>query len=89
MTVTEFLAWEERQELRWEFDGFQAVAMTGGTMAHEVIGDNIRFYAAKPSGERSLPCSGANAKDRGCGSNPLPGRLRSLHTDSATFNRSP
>jgi Uma2 family endonuclease len=43
MTVTEFLAWEETQELRWEFDGFHAVAMTGGTMAHEVIGDNIRF----------------------------------------------
>jgi len=42
MTITEFLAWEERQELRWEFDGFQAVAMTGGTLAHEIIGGNIR-----------------------------------------------
>jgi hypothetical protein len=37
MTVAEFLAWEERQELRWEFDGFQPVAMTGGTRAHETI----------------------------------------------------
>jgi Uma2 family endonuclease len=43
MTVAEFLAWEERQELRWEFDGFQPVAMTGGTYAHETIGGNIRF----------------------------------------------
>jgi Uma2 family endonuclease len=43
MSVAEFLAWEERQEFRWEFDGFQPVAMTGGTFAHEVIGDNIRF----------------------------------------------
>jgi hypothetical protein len=42
MSVAEFLAWEERQELRCEFDGFQAVAMTGGTMAHEDIGGNIR-----------------------------------------------
>jgi Uma2 family endonuclease len=43
MSVAEFLAWEERQELRWEFDGCQPVAMTGGTLAHEIIGDNIRF----------------------------------------------
>jgi Uma2 family endonuclease len=41
MTVAEFLAWEERQELRWEFDGFQPLAMTGGTFAHEIIGGNI------------------------------------------------
>jgi Uma2 family endonuclease len=43
MTVAEFLAWEERQELRWEFNGFEPVAMTGGTRAHELIGGNIRF----------------------------------------------
>jgi Uma2 family endonuclease len=42
MTLTEFLAWEERQELRYEFDGFQAVAMTGGTIAHDLITFNIR-----------------------------------------------
>ena len=28
MTLAEFLDWEERQELRYEFDGFQPVAMT-------------------------------------------------------------
>lgn len=43
MTMAEFLAWEEKQEVRWEFDGFEPVAMTGGTYAHEIIGDNIRF----------------------------------------------
>ena len=31
MTIDQFLAWEERQELRYEFDGLQPVAMTGGT----------------------------------------------------------
>ncbi len=41
MTVDEFLAWEERQELRWEFDGFEPVAMTGGTVAHAAIARNI------------------------------------------------
>ena len=34
MTREQFLAWEDRQELRYEFDGFEPVAMTGGTAAH-------------------------------------------------------
>ena len=42
MTLQEFLAWEERQELRYEFDGFAPVAMTGGTDAHEGIGSRLR-----------------------------------------------
>ncbi len=42
MTLAAFLAWEERQELRWEFDGFGPVAMTGGTNAHEAIGGTLR-----------------------------------------------
>ena len=41
MTPEEFLAWETKQELRWEFDGFQPVAMTGGTDAHAAIQGNI------------------------------------------------
>ena len=31
MTLAEFLAWEERQEQRYEFDGSEPVAMAGGT----------------------------------------------------------
>jgi Uma2 family endonuclease len=42
MTLEEFLAWEERQALRYEFDGWQPVAMTGGTVAHEFIGGALR-----------------------------------------------
>ena len=41
MTVEEFLEWEERQELRYEFDGFQPIAMTGGTFAHDRISINL------------------------------------------------
>ncbi len=41
MTPKEFLAWEAKQELKWEFDGFQPVAMTGGTDAHAAIQVNI------------------------------------------------
>lgn len=41
MTLLEFLAWEERQELKHEFDGNQPVAMAGGTFAHAVIQGNL------------------------------------------------
>jgi Uma2 family endonuclease len=41
MTIDEFVAWEERQELRYEFDGFAARAMTGGTGAHGAIQSNL------------------------------------------------
>ena len=37
ITVAEFLAWEERQELRHEFDGYEPHAMTGGTLNHAAI----------------------------------------------------
>lgn len=42
MSLAEFLAWEERQELRYEFDGFEPVAMTGGTAKHDEITANLR-----------------------------------------------
>ena len=54
MTVSEFLAWEETQELRWEFDGIAPVAMTGGTVAHEVIQNNL--VAALNARLRGRPC---------------------------------
>ena len=41
ITLDQFLAWEERQELRYEFDGFQPLAMTGGTAAHAAIQRNL------------------------------------------------
>ena len=41
MTLEEFLAWDEGQEGRWEFDGFEPVAMVGGTSAHSGITINL------------------------------------------------
>ena len=41
LDAEQFLAWEERQELKHEFDGFQPEAMTGGTAAHETIKVNL------------------------------------------------
>jgi Uma2 family endonuclease len=46
MTLAEFLDWEERQELRYEFDGFQPIAMTGGTLRHEAIAYTLRTLLA-------------------------------------------
>jgi Uma2 family endonuclease len=39
--IDQFLVWEERQELRYEFDGFQPLAMTDGTAAHAAIQRNL------------------------------------------------
>ena len=54
MTADEFLAWEAKQELKWEFDGFQPVAMTGGTGAHALI--QINLTTALRSRLRGKPC---------------------------------
>ena len=53
-TLAEFLDWEERQELRWEFDGFQPVAMSGGTVAHARIQANLAL--ALGTRLRGKPC---------------------------------
>ncbi len=41
MSLAEFLAWEEQQELRYEFDGFQTYAKVGGTVAHSIVQANL------------------------------------------------
>ncbi len=67
MTLVEFLAWEERQELRHEFDGFAPVAMTGGTRAHETI--SVNLLAALATRPRGGPCRayGSNLKVEAAG----------------------
>ncbi len=54
MTLEEFLAWDARQELRWEFDGFAPVAMTGGSFAHAAIQRNL--VTALTNRLRGKPC---------------------------------
>jgi Uma2 family endonuclease len=41
MTLSEFLVWEEQQDLRYEFDGVGPVAMNGGTVEHSTIQSNL------------------------------------------------
>jgi len=40
-TLEEFLDWERRQEERWEFDGIQPLAMTGGSLRHSELATNL------------------------------------------------
>lgn len=54
MTVDQFLAWEERQEQRYEFDGFQPLAMAGGTAAHAAI--QVNLITALRTSLRGKPC---------------------------------
>ena len=54
MTIPQFLAWEERQEARYEFDGAKPVAMAGGTAAHAAIQRNL--IIAVGSLLRGKPC---------------------------------
>lgn len=43
MTRDQFLDWADAQEERYEFDGFEPVAMTGGTANHSRITQNVLF----------------------------------------------
>ncbi len=54
LSLDEFIAWEERQEQRYEFDGVAIEAMTGGSIAHGRIQANLigALYARLQNG----PC---------------------------------
>ena len=54
MTLAEFLEWEARQPLRYEFDGIGPVAMTGGTRAHTRIQRNLAVTVTNRL--RGRPC---------------------------------
>lgn len=54
MTLPQFLAWEDQQPLRYEFNGFEPVAMTGGSFAHAAIQMNLSI--ALGTRLRGKPC---------------------------------
>jgi Uma2 family endonuclease len=54
MTLAEFLEWEERQPVRYEFDGIGPVAMTGGTAGHADVQRNLAI--ALGGRLRGKPC---------------------------------
>jgi len=54
MSLDEFLTWEARQDHKWEFDGFEPVAMVGVSWAHSTIQTNI--LTALGTRLRGRPC---------------------------------
>jgi Uma2 family endonuclease len=43
LTPAEYLAWEEKQELKYEYVDGKISAMTGGTLNHSKIGGNLYY----------------------------------------------
>lgn len=62
MTTAEFLAWEERRELRFEFDGFAPIAMTGGSFGHDQVTFNLRKSIDAKLAGRPCRTFGPNVK---------------------------
>ena len=54
MSLAEFLDWEDRQEPKYEFDGFQVYAMVGVTAANSAIQRNL--VTALTNRLRGKPC---------------------------------
>ena len=52
--LTAFLAWEERQSIRYEWDGVQTTAMVGGSLAHSAI--KVNLIAELRNRLRGKPC---------------------------------
>ena len=63
MTLAEFLEWEERQPLRYEFDGVGPVAMTGGTYGHAAIERNLAIAVRRTPPRQAVPISRKRSQD--------------------------
>lgn len=68
LTPAQFVAWEDQQPAKHEFDGVRIIAMTGGTYNHDRIATNLA--AALVNALRGKPCrpSGPNMKVAAAGS---------------------
>jgi len=53
-TTETFLAWEDRQEGKHEFDGRDVIPMTGGSIAHQRIVGNLWVALTGLLGDRTL-----------------------------------
>jgi Uma2 family endonuclease len=61
MTREAFFAWADVQEERYEFDGFQPVAMTGGDLGHSRMIRNINRQLANRLAGKSCESLGPDA----------------------------
>jgi Uma2 family endonuclease len=51
-TLTDFLAWERKQDRPYEWDGVNVIAMTGGSFRHGAVVGNIYASLHRQAGER-------------------------------------
>ena len=61
MTRDQFFDWAQAQEERYEFDGFQPVAMTGGTANHSRIIRNLHVALSARLGDTGCEALGPDA----------------------------
>jgi Uma2 family endonuclease len=54
-SLEEFLAWERHQEIRYEWDGVQPIAMVGGTLRHSLIASQLESLLR--AGLKGRPCT--------------------------------
>ena len=73
MSLEAFLDWESRQEFKYEFDGFQPVAMTGVTAAHSTIQRNLLGLAVQPLARPPLSGAWQRPEDPGGRTHSLSG----------------
>jgi Uma2 family endonuclease len=62
LSLEGFLAWEERQKLRYERVGGVVRAMAGGTRAHDTIAGNLRFSLRQQVRRRGCQDFGSDVK---------------------------
>ena len=51
-TTESFLAWDEQQEAKYEFDGQRVIPMTGGRFAHQDVVFNLRRHLGQLLADR-------------------------------------
>ena len=59
MTLDEFLAWEERQDTRHEFDGFETVATLLGVVVFAAVVAALYRYTRRAADHRPVADEGA------------------------------
>ena len=62
MTVEEYLEWESRQELRYEYCNGDVFAMSGGTKTHDELAFNLRRSLIDRVAEQGCSMSGSDVK---------------------------
>lgn len=62
MTAEEYLEWESRQEIRYEFCDGEVIAMAGGTKDHDEIAFNVRRSLIDSVEKQGCRMSGSDVK---------------------------